>query len=231
MSHVPIPFEQLVMDRDLLKQHINEYHLTWFDGGVTTGWADLIVDFRAFSRPEAKVLRWVKHWDCGEFSGTENNVLRQASAHVSDKLSVRGGNVSFLQYDVGGEDFDLVQTMGDKKNILSPVRFNAVMDWECSKHGIIYQYQARQMRTSVTPQRLKLFGFNSPYNKRGTWSTSGEGKDAFAAMQHAVTWLRNLKIRARERPWKLMDATSFNAYWDCACARDKRAKCDLVHPR
>lgn len=216
---------------------INEYHVTWFDGGGTTGWADFVIDVRAFTRPENKVLRHVKSWDCGEFSGNENTVFSNAVAMVRRKVSINGDNISYLRYDVGGEDFDLVQTIGGK-NLLSPVRFNAVMDWECSKLGIQYRYQARQLRTGTTPERLRLF--TKPIMARGPskpprWSTSGKGKDAFAAMQHMVYWLRSLKQKSLGNPWKLGEGSVLNAYYDCACrtratGRYHKRKCDLVHP-
>lgn len=219
--------------------HSNEFYLTWFDGGGTTGWADFVVDFRAFSRPEAKVLQHVKFWNCGEFSGVENAMLTDAVSHIKHKVRIDGG-ISYMQYEVGGEDFDLVQTVGDKENILSPVRFNAVMSWECSKIGIQYRYQARQLRTSTTPERLDLFlkplWSRTPRQPR-RWTTNGPGKDAFAAMQHAIYRLRTIKKESISKPWILMDKSRFNAYWDCCCSNPARNHirgtrvCDLVHPK
>ena len=220
--------------------HTNEFHLTWFDGGNTTGWAEFIVDYRAFSRPEAKVLQWVKFWRCGEFLGTENEVLSAAVNHVRSKVDVNGDNVSYLSYEVGGEDFDLVQTIGDKQNVLSPVRFNAVLDWECQKVGIKYRYQARQLRTNTTPERLSMFMaplWDRTTVKQRKWRTSGRGKDAFAAMQHAIYRLRTIKDASISKPWKLSEGSVLNAYYDCACRQSSLGKrrikraCDLVHPR
>jgi hypothetical protein len=216
----------------------NKLYITWFDGGGTTGWADFVVDFRAFSRPENYVQEYMYSWECGEFTGTETAIYSAAVAHVRQKLSVRGDNISPMQYIVGGEDFDLVQTVGSKQNVLSPVRFNAVMDWECYGHGIKYRYQNRALRRQITPERLQLFGFAPPsWIARGRrWVTNGRGKDAFAAMQHGVTFLRLLKNESRSTPWKLMGNDSFNDHWDCACSRPSsrlrgnRPKCDLVHP-
>lgn len=197
---------------------MNEFHVTAFDGGGTTGWAHLVVDFRAFSRPENKVMRWLKHWECGEYTGPEED---QEAAAV-DRIHTTLKTVSYLAYDVVGEDFELTQLIGGK-NLLSPVRINAVLAWECHKRGVKYNLQARQLRTSVTPQRLNLFGFE------GRWTKTGKGKDMFAAMQHAVTWLRRKKIDSRSRPWKLSDGTILNSYWDCDCSEGK--PCDMVHPR
>src|SRR3954469_17182017 len=98
----------------------NKLYLTWFDGGGTTGWADFVVDFRAFSRPENYVQEYLYQWRCGEFTGNDNAIYTAATAHIKEKLALFGENISYMQYIVGGEDFDLVQTIGDKKNVLSP---------------------------------------------------------------------------------------------------------------
>lgn len=201
----------------------NEFHVVSFDPGGTIGWAYFIVHYRAFSRPEHKALRFLKSWDCGEFDGTESQQLRRAEALI------RRAHYEPMPYttrtDVVSEDFELTQLIGGV-NLLSPVRINAVLQWICEHQGLQLNLQKRQMRTQVTPERLELFGFQPP-GKR--WVTTGKGKDAFAAMQHGVTWLRRIKDDSRSHPWKLSDRISSNATWDCACTKGKR--CDLTHPR
>lgn len=201
----------------------NEFHVTWFDGGGTTGWAHACLSRRAFSRPERHWEDYVLWWDCGEFSGAETDRMSQAVQHVQGILD----EVNYLSYHVGGEDFDLVQTVGRDEDLLSPVRFNAVMDWECAKRGLKYRYQKRSIRTSVTSQRLHHWGFESPYRNQKIWPKSGKGKDAFAAMQHLVVYIRRLKKESIGQPWKLNDKDIHGALWDCACKRGK--KCDLMH--
>lgn len=176
-----------------------EYHLITFDPGGITGWAHFVVDCRAFVTPEAKVLRYLKSWNCGEFTGTEHEVMSEAAAlcyrHRYGYPTRRVVNTM----DVVSEDFDLVQTLGGN-NLLSPVRINTVIDWELNRTcGLRLNLQARQMRTSITPVRLKLFGFDRK------WTKTGKGKDAFAAMQHGVVWLRRVKAQSRERAWILRD--------------------------
>lgn len=201
----------------------NEYHLVVFDPGGTIGWAHFILDFRAFSRPEHKVLGNLKSWDCGEFTGQETEQLSAAVALI------RRAHFEPMPYTttthVVSEDFELTQLIGGK-NLLSPVRINAVLDWECRKQGLQLELQKRQMRTQITPERLVLFGFQPPGKH---WTTTGKGKDAFAAMQHGLVKLRRVKDESRSRPWKLGDGISTNAHWDCRCERGKR--CDLTHPR
>lgn len=202
-------------------REVNEYHLVTFDpGAVATGWAHFVVDFRAFSRPENKVLAHLKSWNCGQYTGPETE---HYTAAVSLVWRAKFGAGQFnTRTDVVGEDFDLVQTIGGSQ-LLAPVRFNTVLDWECGKLGCKYQLQRRTMRTSVTPERLNAFGFE------GRWSTtSKKGKDAFSAMQHGVVWLRRLKEKSRTFPWKLSDTVGTNAYWDCDCQHN--LVCDLTHP-
>jgi hypothetical protein len=193
----------------------NQFNLVAFDPGGTIGWAHFIVDFRAFSRPEAKVLRWVQSWDCGEFTGQEGDQLQAALALV-DRARYTGQLINHTE--VLSEDFELTQLIGGD-NLLSPVRINAVLDWEIRKrYGLTLIRQRRQMRKGITRERLKLFGFKGRFRK-----------DEFAAMQHAVTRLRLIKAESRRRPWKLEDNISTNAAWDCACEEGK--PCNLRHPK
>ncbi|SRR5258706_982761 len=218
-SHIVLPRNALVLQGDP-----NQFAIVTFDPGGTIGWARLILDARAFSRPEHKVLRWLLSWDCGEFSGQEEAQLEQGVALIR---ATRLNGVFNRHTDVVGEDFELTQLIGGE-NLLSPVRINAVLNWECHKQGLKYVLQKRQMRKSVTPERLNLFGF------KGKWRTSGKGKDAFAAMQHAVVWSRRIKKLSQSRPWKLSDGIASNAYWDCACEEIDsygRGQCDMSHPR
>lgn len=214
----------------------NEYHLVTFDPGGTIGWAHFILDCRAFSRPEHKILRFLKTWDCGEFTGQENEQVGEASRLIwrakygdmpynttTDVVSAGLSKADFVS-----EDFELTQMIGGD-NLLSPVRINAKLNWECYRWGLDLQLQRRSMRTGVTPERLKLFGFDSPMNRGGRWTKTGKGKDAFAAMQHGIVWLRRTKEKSKSRPWKLGDKQTANARWDCACARGRR--CNLAHPR
>ena len=221
----------------MTNDNANKFHLLWFDpGAAATGWAAFIVDFRAFSRPDNYVLEYLDWWDYGEFTGPEHDQMAAAVSQVKWTVDVWGRNVSMLQYEVGGEDFDLVQTVGSKENLLSPVRFNAVMAWECSKVGIKYRYQNPSERTDWTRERLKLAGLIKP--------SQTMRKDAFAAMQHGAHRLKKIKAEANKRPWKLSEGSTTNAYYDCACQNPQRQRdahgrlrsnnprrCDMLHPK
>lgn len=204
--------------------HPNEYHLVAFDpGAAATGWAHFVVNYRAFSRPEHKVLQYVESWDCGQFTGSDHDQYTAAQMLV---YRARFGHREEFnsKADVVAEDFQLVQTIGGK-NLLAPVRFNAVLEWECGKLAAPFHLQNRSDRTGVTADRLNAMGF------AGRWSTTSKtGKDAFSAMQHGVTWLKRLKRKSESFPWKMSENGSRNAYWDCACGDNIHFACDLTHP-
>jgi hypothetical protein len=191
-----------------------------------------VLSARAFSRPEHKVLRFLKSWECGEFAGTEYQQCESASRLIwRAKFGTMPFNsttdvvaAGFSRADIVAEDFELTQLIGGR-NLLSPVRINAIIGYECERWGLTLNLQKRSLRTSVTPERLELYGFKPPGRR---WTKTSKGKDAFSAMQHGIVWLRRLKERTRGRPWKLSDGSTTNAFWDCNCADGK--KCDLRHP-
>lgn len=163
------------------------YHILWHDPGAAgTGWAHLVLNRQAFVTPQNKVLANLVQWDCGTYRGAEHDQMHEARNKI---LSINGPGWA----DIGTENFELTQRVGGD-NLLSPVRLNAVLSWICkSSAGKELLYQQRSMRTNVTPDRLKQFGFE------GKWSKSGETKDQFAAMQHAVVWARRLKAASLGR--------------------------------
>lgn len=201
----------------------NEFHLVWFDpGAAATGWTHFVVDCRAFSRPEHKILANLISWNCGEFTGPENGQLKKAEALIRSRHLGQFRN----KWTIGTEDFQLTQTLGGK-NLLSPVRINAVLDFICFNDGIPLIYQNRAMRVQTTKEKLKLYGFGTNFRK-----------DEFAAMQHSIIALKRIKAQSKGNPWKLSDGMVANAYWDCSCAHAellppiarRRVKHDLVHP-
>lgn len=203
----------------------NQFHLTTLDPGGKTGWSHFALDRKAFSRPEHKVLQYVKWWTSGVYIGDEFSQLAQALHNINNVVSVEYLGISYLSYEVLSEDFELTQTIGGR-NLLSPVRMNAVLAWECHKRSIKFVTQSRTLRTNVTRERLKQFLAPCPTpmrNKGGRWQ-----KDQFAALQHAIVRLRRIKQDSLTHPWKLSKGGILNAEWDCACVRKRR--CDLIHP-
>jgi hypothetical protein len=205
----------------------NEFHLIALDpGGAATGWAHFVLDYRAYSRPENKVLQWLKSWDCGEYLGSEVDMVKSLKARIhAIRRPAYADNVP--RTEIVSEAFDLKQTIGGD-NLLSPVRINAMVTWVVEEYGLKLAVQNRALRTGTTAERLVQYGFE------GRWGKTGRGKDAFSAMQHAVYRMRAIKQDSVKHPWKLSDGIVTNAYWDCACSigRDPigRPKCDLIHP-
>lgn len=180
----------------------NEYVLLSFDtGAAATGWFMAGVHVAAFARPSEKILRHLTFWDCGEISGTETEILtgcvKLIDWCVTHAKSAARRVPPVPALHIMTEDFDLTQLKGGKYNLLSPVRQNAVLAWECHKRGIELKYQKRNLRLSVTADRLEAYGFEGP------WRTSGKGKDQFAATQHGVVWLRSLKKASIGHPWRV----------------------------
>jgi len=167
----------------------NEFHIVAFDPGGVIGWAHLVIDFRAFITPRSKVLANLLDWNTGELKGTEHANIAECVKLVRQ---ARYGEMPYhSKTDVVTEDFELTQLVGGH-NLLSPVRLNAILEWEITQvGGVNFVYQKRQLRTGVTRERLKLMGLRPT------------GKDSFAALQHGITWARRVKQEANKRPWKL----------------------------
>lgn len=214
------PFRIIDIPTGTMSKDPNEYHLLAFDPGGTTGWAHFCVDVHAFSRPEHKVLANLKWHKSGKFIGSEHEIESQIHGML---IAAHWGHMPFTPtVQVVSEDFELTQLYGGKE-LLSPVRINAVIAWLCATTGIPFELQARQLRTAHTKERMRLFGFAGRYQK-----------DEFAALQHGVTYLRRLKAKSLGKPWKLGDSQSTNAFWDCACnnrGKRTRKRCDLDHPK
>lgn len=197
-----------------MAMHPNEYTLITLDpGAAATGWSYFTVNARAFSRPEHRILSHIEYWDCGEFRGSEHDQLSQV---VQLLLSSHHDGMPYTSHiQVISEGFELTQRFGGD-NLLSPVRINAVIAWECANRGLPFDIQKRSLRVSVTRDRLSRYGFGTGFKK-----------DEFAAMQHAIVWLRRIKQKSKSNPWKLSDGIASNALWDCAC--ESGEPCDMHH--
>jgi hypothetical protein len=178
----------------------------WFDpGGAATGWAHFAIHIRAFTDSRWELLDHVVAWNTGEFRGTETHMARSC---VERALWARWGPPSRATHFpgrlyVGTEDFDRQPNQRGGKEVLSPVRINAMVEYGLATQckGLTLDYQGRSMRTQVTAERLRRWGFEPPEGYR--WGISGRGKDSFAAMQHIITKMRRVKQDADKRPWSL----------------------------
>jgi len=168
----------------------NELHVIAFDPGGVMGWAHFVVHIRAFSHPREKVLSNLLGWRCGEFEGTEHDKVR-AALDMIRKSRYRNGKLFTARYEIVTEDFDLTQLIGGK-DLLIPTRLNAILEYQLAVgFQLPLAYQNRALRTGVTKPRLK---------RMKLWPV--RGKDAYAAVQHGVTYLKRLKQRADEVTWE-----------------------------
>lgn len=166
----------------------NEFNIVAFDPGGTIGWTRLLVDRNLFCDPNnPNWLGAILKWKTGELQGTEHEQIAKCLRliHVARFEPMPFvSDCSFVS-----EDFELTQIMGGKE-LVSPVRINAVLEWELAKQGLKLNYQSRSMRTNTTSVRLRRWGFKT------------KGKDSFASFQHAIVHLRRLKKEADKRPWQ-----------------------------
>lgn len=170
----------------------NTFRTIWFDcGSGATGYAFFSIDGVAFTSYKHNVMDHIIMWKTGELTGTENEI-----AHKALKLcyQARFSPYPFISnLVIGLESFQIRQTIGGDE-LLSPVRINAKIDYGCILNGCPEPiYQSPSLRTGVTKDRLKRWGFH--------W----KGKDSFAAMQHAIVYLRRLKKETDQRPWILKE--------------------------
>jgi hypothetical protein len=177
------------------------HNVITFDGGGTVGWSWVSIRKTAFMQRDEMILPNIVEWLCGEWYGSRHDQIRQAVELVRQ---VRYAEQPFSFIDAVAEDFEFMQTLGGN-DLLLPVEFNAVLDWELERNfNFRLQKQKRSLRTGVTPDRLKRMGFPPIIDgvTKKNWTTTGIGKDAFAAMQHNITWLRRTKERSKRRPWQ-----------------------------
>jgi hypothetical protein len=173
------------------------HNVLTIDGGGIVGWAWIAVHKRAFMSREEMILPNVVAYDTGEWGSTRHDQIRQA---VEKVRGIRYSEKPFSFLDIVAEDFEFMQTLGGN-DLLLPVEFNAVLDWELERNfNLRLLKQKRSLRTGVTEDRLNRMGFAPTIGTR--WKKTGPGKDSFAAMQHAVTWLRRTKERSKRRPWQ-----------------------------
>lgn len=155
-----------------------------FDPGGRTGWAIFKVHPRAFTDESERILRNIESYQYGEFSGPENEQIKDALDLIKKQLPLFREPIPSLESAnvyVVTERFDHVGTIGGDE-VLSPVRINAALNFSMWRMDVSLHYQPRSLRIGVTKDRLKRWKLGPV-----------KGKDAFAAVQHAVVFMRRLK--------------------------------------
>lgn len=154
------------------------------------GWSEFVVNARAFGNPHERVLTNLLEWRCGEFEGTEHEKVTQALDLIRKSRYGATDNLLKSHYEIVSEDFELTQLIGGK-DLLIPVRLNAILGYQLQTlFQLPLNMQNRQMRTGVTKERAKLWKI---------WPV--KGKDAWAAVQHGLTYLKRVKVKADEISW------------------------------
>lgn len=172
-----------------------EVHFLAFDPGGVTGWACIAVKVKAFTSHQIRVLDNVIWWDCGELEGTDNGQGREVDKLIRQSRFNLDTHKQDRKLIICTEDFDNIGHKGDKESLFSPIRMNAIIGWLAEYHSCEFYVQNRSLRINNTPERLHAFLGES------RWPTKGRGKDATAAMQHAMYRLRTTKQQADRRPW------------------------------
>lgn len=146
-----------------------------FDPGGRTGWSVFNVRTEAFTDKGTKILSNINAHHFGEYAGHE--LTEQVPRAIGLVLNWKPrGNLFVVT-----EDFVLMQMTGGKE-LLGPVRINAALEYGLWTKNVQLYYQSRSLRTSITKDRLRRWRIGPI-----------QGKDAFAAVQHGVTFMRRLK--------------------------------------
>lgn len=147
--------------------------VAWFDPGGSTGWTVISVHPLAISSPDYKVMENITHYACGQFLGSEFDMVDAMAALCR----------SWPGAAYGTEDFILLQ-QNTSATLLAPVRLNAALRYEMGRKVRIHNQNAALAKTTMTDARLKDMGYLD--------QTIGQ-PHARDATRHAFTFLRRLK--------------------------------------
>lgn len=146
-----------------------------FDPGGVTGWTVISVHPDAVRSPKYKILDNITHYSCGQFTGTEFDMVDQMLALC--EFWKGAAKVS--------ERFILLQ-QNSSEALLSPVRINAAFRYELGRTVPLYLQTPALAKTTITDQRLRDMG----YAERSV------GKEhARDATRHNFTFWRRLKTQ------------------------------------
>jgi len=161
-----------------------------FDPGETTGWCLMAVkpeDLTTQAHPLDKVI---EHLEYGQIDG--RGIGENAAADNIVTLAASHSNAAIVV-----EDFilDFGQATSDR-HTLSPVRINAIVNYEMHKMGRNVIVQGRSgVKTTCNDTRLKHWGLYDSHS----------GAHARDAIRHAFFWLRTCRgdtVAAAEARWK-----------------------------
>lgn len=145
------------------------YRLDSFDPGGRTGIATFILDW---SQEIGSSFGRIRSWNTKLIEGSD----RQQNIMMHSYLQADPFHLG--KHVVLSEDF-ILDTFSSDRELLSPVRRNAVLEWHCQELHIPFVTQPREIAMSTaTNERLQRWGF---YTKQ---------KDVRAAVKHGLTFIR-----------------------------------------
>lgn len=145
------------------------YRLDAFDPGGRTGVATFILDW---SQEIGSPLGRIRSWRTCLIEGNDIEQARLIRPYMNNDPFHLGRQV------ILSEDF-ILDTFSSDRDLLSPVRRNAVIEWFCFDFKIPFVTQPREIAMSTaTNERLQRWGF---YINQ---------KDVRAAVKHGLTFIR-----------------------------------------
>jgi hypothetical protein len=168
------------------------------DPGGTTGWSVMVVHPEALVDKEVPILGNIQYHGNGEIAAIPNNGKSVKALELSnaERLCVRALLADVLVRWPGSaliiEDFLLRKRTMDRE-LLSPVRLTAVLEWEVENldlHMHLVRQQPSQAKTVATDERLRQWGL---------YKRAGGMQHARDADRHSITFLRSAKQKGSIR--------------------------------
>lgn len=151
------------------------------DPGGVTGWSILKVHPEALSDPTVRILDNIDHHAHGQIISPANSSDEMRCVDELTELVRQWPGAAVLM-----EDF-ILRMYSKGRELLAPVRLNAMLGYSLRMQlgiEVTHLQQPSEAKTSVTDERLKMWGF---YEKDGGM---GHARDAD---RHAILFLRKAK--------------------------------------
>jgi hypothetical protein len=149
--------------------------VVWFDPGGVTGWAVFSVHPDAVSKPKLRIMENITHFSCGQFVGSEFDMVDAMKALCDSWPGAVIGTEKFILLSPNASDA-----------LLSPVRINAALRYTLGRKIPVHQQSAALAKTTMTDPRLDEIG----YLER----TVGR-PHARDAVRHNLTFWRRVKTQ------------------------------------
>lgn len=170
------------------------------DPGGTTGWSVMVVHPEALVDIDVPILANIEHWQNGQV-GVRPEIAAKRKPDARELSAEERRCVGILMSDVirrwpGAvlviEDF-ILRKMSKSRELLSPVRLTATLEYAIAAEGIPMQYMRQtpaEAKGTATDDRLKQWRL---YNRAGGMQHARD------ADRHGITFLRKAKARGSLR--------------------------------